>query len=142
MSGLQAVPLFHILHQPGLGSPPRVDGLLRVRHQNRRPLRVSPGKQFAHQRFQNIPLRKGGILEFVQEDVLDPGVQAEVEGIGGAQDAGLPEKVSDVAEAEPTLGLLNPLEGLLVPGGQDVDLLEGRLVLEMREGLGPGIGMS
>ena len=100
-----------MMHQAGLGPPPPVDGLLGIRHQHRRPFHLPPGQELGHQGLHDLPLGKGGVLELVQKEMLDAGIQPEVQGVGSTQHSGLPQEVGDVPEPVPPLPFLGFLEG-------------------------------
>ena len=115
--GQKAQGSFDAVKKGGIPATPAVDGLLDVAHPGQG---TAPGKGLFHQRAQGLPLFAAGVLEFVQQEILQAAAQT-AQGLGDAK-----------AAAEHQGGHLRHQDGwqgafLLLVGPHGVDQQRGQL---------------
>ena len=115
--GQKAQGRFDAVKKGRIPAAPAVDGLLDVAHPGQG---AAPGKGFFHQRAQGLPLFATGVLELVQQEILQAAAQA-AQGLGDAK-----------AAAEHRTGQLRHQDGgqgalLLLVGPHGVDQQGGQL---------------
>ena len=65
-----------LLENPWITTPPSIDRLLHVAHDEERPTPVGDAGDLAGDRTHRPPLRRGGVLELVEQKMLDPRIDA------------------------------------------------------------------